>query len=61
MIQTITIIGFLLWLLIYWQGGRKAVVDIRHAASGLDAALMLVIAGGTVSITIGGLGVLLGL
>lgn len=61
MIQTITIIGFLLWLLIYWQGGRRAVADIRHAASGLDAALMLVIAGGTMVIAAGGLALLLGL
>jgi len=61
MLRPITIIGFLLWLLIYWEGGRRAVADIRHATSGLDVGLMLTIAGGTIVITVGGVAVLLGL
>lgn len=60
MIRAITIIAFLLWLLIYWEGGRRAIADIRHTTSGLDAGLMLTIAGGTVVIVVGGLLILLG-
>lgn len=61
MVRLITLIGFLLWLLVYWEGGRRALADVRHATSRLDASLMLTIAGGTLAIVGGGLTIILGL
>jgi len=47
LLRWLTLAGFLLWFVFYWQGGRKVVADIQKSANikntPLDTALMITI------------------
>jgi len=59
-LRWITLSSILFWLVFYWQGGKKAIIDIRESInsknSRLDTALLIVIA--LCSVGIIGIGVL---
>lgn len=48
LLRWITLASILIWLVLYWQGGRKVIVDIKEAMrsrnSRLDAPLLIIIA-----------------
>lgn len=58
-LRWLTLASFLLWFVLYWEGGRRALSDIRHATSPLDGALMIAIAiaGGALIAVVGGMAV----
>ncbi len=54
---------WLLWFLLYWRGGARAVADIQksvHGVSRLDTGLLLIIAGGSLMLVASGLSLALG-
>ena len=59
-LRWITLSSILFWLVFYWQGGKKAIIDIRESInsknSRLDTALLIVIS--LCSVGIIGIGVL---
>ena len=63
LLRWLTLFGVLFWFVAYWQGGQKALKDIREAASlensRLDTLLMVGIAISSLAIT--GTGILMGL
>lgn len=51
---------WLFWMIVYWGRGQTLAADLK-AASGLDRALMIVIAAGTAVLMLSGVGIALGL
>lgn len=58
-----TLTGLLFWFVVYWQAGRKAIVDIQKSASTANARLdtMLMVIIGAFSLLVAGTGLLMSL
>lgn len=51
-VQAAVLVGWLLWLLIYWQGGLTTLSDIRAATNPTDRGLLIVMSVGTMLLVV---------